>query len=227
VIDQAPLDNPAYTALLGPHARLALRAGNVLRYPADVAPFAGLPGAPGSDDWADLAELTGPGGVAATAGVPADPPDGWRVLTIIDGVQLTGELVAGTQDGEAMSLGADDVPDMLDLVARTKPGPFVQRTIEFGGYLGIRHGGALIAMAGERLRPPGWTEISAVCTDPKFRGQGLAGRLTLAVAAAIRARGDTPFLHVMASNVTAIRLYESLGFRLRRTAPFVVAQAPK
>jgi ribosomal protein S18 acetylase RimI-like enzyme len=213
--------------LLGPHARLALRAGNVLRYPADVAPFAGLPGAPGSDDWADLAELTGPGGVAATAGVPADPPDGWRVLTIIDGVQLTGELVAGTQDGEAMSLGADDVPDMLDLVARTKPGPFVQRTIEFGGYLGIRHGGALIAMAGERLRPPGWTEISAVCTDPKFRGQGLAGRLTLAVAAAIRARGDTPFLHVMASNVTAIRLYESLGFRLHRTAPFVVAQAPK
>jgi predicted GNAT family acetyltransferase len=81
-------------------------------------------------------------------------------------------------------------------------------------------------MAGGRLQPPGWTEISAVCTDPRFRGQGLASRLTLAVAAAIRARGDTPFLHVMAGNATAIRLYESLGFQLRRGACFVVLRAP-
>jgi ribosomal protein S18 acetylase RimI-like enzyme len=226
VINLAPLDNPAYAALLGPHAGLALRSGNALRYPADIAPFAGLPAEPVPDDWANLAELTGPGGVAATAGVPADPPDGWQVLAVIDGVQLTGDLVTGTPDHEAIALGPDDVPDMLDLVARTEPGPFRERTVEFGGYLGIRQSGALIAMAGERLRPPGWTEISAVCTDPQFRGQGLASRLTLAVAAAIRARGDTPFLHVMSSNVIAIRLYESLGFRVRRTAPFVVAQAP-
>jgi ribosomal protein S18 acetylase RimI-like enzyme len=227
VIDQAPLDNPAYTALLGPHARLAQRSGNALRYPPDVAPFAGLPAEPAPDDWAGLADLAGPGGVAATAGVPADPPDGWRVLTIIDSAQLTGELVTGEPDRDAITLGPDDVPDMMNLVARTQPGPFLPRTIEFGGYLGIRQGGTLIAMAGERLRPPGWTEISAVCTDPQFRGQGLASRLTFAVAAAIRARGDAPFLHVMSSNVAAIRLYESLGFRFRRTAPFVVARAPR
>jgi ribosomal protein S18 acetylase RimI-like enzyme len=226
VIDQTQLDNPAYAALLGPHARLAQRSGNVLRYPADVAPFAGLPAEPAPDDWAALAELTGPGGVAATAGVPADPPDAWRVLTVIDAVQLTGDDITGAPDRAVVTLGPGDVPDMLDLVARTQPGTFRQRTIEFGGYLGIRQGGVLIAMAGERLRPPGWTEISAVCTDPQFRGQGLASRLTLAVAATIRSRGDTPFLHVMASNVTAIRLYESLGFRFRRRAPFVVAQAP-
>jgi ribosomal protein S18 acetylase RimI-like enzyme len=227
VIDLTPLANPAYTALLGPHARLAERSGNALRYPADIAPFAGLPADPGPDDWADLGELTGPGGVAATAGVAADPPDRWRVLRIIESVQLTGEGIAGAPDRDAITLGPDDVPDMLDLVARTKPGPFLKRTIEFGGYLGIRRGGALIAMAGERLRPPGWSEISAVCTDPQFRAQGLASRLTLAVAAAIRARGDTPFLHVMADNITAIRLYETLGFRSRRAAPFVVVQAPK
>ena len=226
MIDQTPLDNPAYAALLGPHARLAQRSGNALRYPADVAPFAGLPAEPGLGDWAALAALTGPGGVAATAGVPADPPDGWRVLTIIDGVQLTGDDVAGVPDLEAIALGPADVPDMLDLVARTQPGPFLRRTIEFGGYLGIRQDGALVAMAGERLHPPGWAEISAVCTDPEYRGQGLATRLTLAVTAAIRARGDAPFLHVMATNVTAIRLYKSLGFRFRRTAPFVVARAP-
>jgi ribosomal protein S18 acetylase RimI-like enzyme len=227
VTDQTLLDNPAYAALLGPHEHLAQRCGNALRYSPDVAPFAGLPTEPVPDDWAGLAALTGPGGVAATAGVAAEPPDSWRVLTVIDAVQFTGAGVASAADREAMALGPADVPDMLDLVGRTQPGPFLPRTIEFGGYLGIRHGGALIAMAGERLHPPGWTEISAVCTDPQFRGQGLASRLTLAVAAAILARGDTPFLHVMASNVTAIRLYKALGFRFRRTAPFVVVRAPR
>ena len=224
--DQTALDNPAYHALLGPHARLAQRRGNALRYPADVAPFVGLPAEPGPDDWAALATLTGRSGIAATAGVPADPPDVWRVLTIIDGVQLTGDGVVGASDPEAITLDSADVPEMLDLVARTQPGPFLRRTIEFGGYLGIRRGGTLVAMAGERLRPPGWTEISAVCTDPEFRGLGLAARLTLAVTAAIRARGDAPFLHVMASNGTAIRLHESLGFQFRRGASFVVARAP-
>ena len=81
-------------------------------------------------------------------------------------------------------------------------------------------------MAGERLCPPGWSEISAVCTDPDFRGQGLASRLTLAVADAITARGDMPFLHAAAENVNAIRLYESLGFRLRKPATFVVMRVP-
>jgi predicted GNAT family acetyltransferase len=116
---------------------------------------------------------------------------------------------------------------MLDLVARTRPGPFLPRTIELGGYIGIRRNGALVAMAGERLRPPGWSEISAVCTDADFRGKGLATRLTLAVACAITDRGELPFLHAAADNVSAIRLYQSLGFRLRRTATFVVMRSPR
>ncbi len=222
-----PLDNPALAALLGPQAQLAERLGAVACFASDVSPFVGLPVEPGTRDWADLATLVGPGGVAATAGVPAVPPPDWRVVMNLAGVQLTGEQIAPAPDAEAMSLGAADVPEMLDLAARTRPGPFLPRTIEFGGYLGIRQGGALVAMAGERLRPPGWSEISAVCTDPAFRGKGLATRLTLAVAAAITARGEKPFLHAAADNVTAIRLYESLGFRLRRPATFVVARAPK
>jgi ribosomal protein S18 acetylase RimI-like enzyme len=160
--------------------------------------------------------------VVSTAGVPAEPPAGWDVLLRIDGVQLVADHVAAAPDTEAIPLGPADVPEMLGLVARTQPGPFRARTVEFGGYLGIRRGGALVAMAGERLRPPGWTEISGVCTDAGFRGKGLAARLTLAVAAAIRDRGDTPFLHATADNRNAIRLYETLGFRLRRTAMFVV-----
>lgn len=138
----------------------------------------------------------------------------------IPGVQLVDVSLRAAADPEALVLTADDVPDMLDLVARTRPGPFRPRTVELGTYLGIRRGGALIAMAGERLHPPGWTEISAVCTEPAHRGQGLATRLIRAVAAGIRARGETPFLHTAASNTTAIRLYESIGFHRRRPTVF-------
>ena len=119
-----------------------------------------------------------------------------------------------------------DVPEMLDLAGRTQPGPFLARTVEMGTYLGIRRGGTLVAMAGERLHPPGWTEISAVCTDESWRGLGLASRLVQAVAAGILARGEAPFLHALATNVTAIRLYEELGFRLRRDVVFTVARIP-
>jgi ribosomal protein S18 acetylase RimI-like enzyme len=222
-----PLDNPARAALLNTQMHLAERCGEVLRYPADISPFIALPDDPRLSDWDDLARLVGPGGVAATAGVPAVPPPGWQVLMNLAGVQLTGEHVAAESAADAVPLGPADVPEMADLVARTRPGPFLPRTIELGGYLGIRRNGALVAMAGERLRPPGWSEISAVCTDADFRGEGLATRLTLAVASAITDRGEMPFLHAAADNANAIRLYESLGFRLRRPATFVVMRAPR
>ena len=133
-----------------------------------------------------------------------------------EGVQLVADSLDARPDDEAVTLGPADVPDMLSLAERTKPGPFLPRTIELGTYLGIRRDGELVAMAGERLRPPGWTEVSAVCTDPAWRGHGFASRLTRAVAAGIIARGDTPFLHAIAANVTAIRLYKDLGFTNRR-----------
>ena len=115
---------------------------------------------------------------------------------------------------------------MLDLAKRTKPGPFLARTAELGEFLGIRRGGALVAMAGERLHPPGWTEISGVCTDDGWRGHGFATRLMRVLMAGIRARGETPFLHALASNTGAVRLYESMGFRLRRTITFTAVRVP-
>ncbi|SCE15528.1 FR47-like protein, partial [Streptomyces sp. BpilaLS-43] len=129
-------------------------------------------------------------------------------------------------DAEAVLLGPRDVPDMLELVARTRPGPFLPGTVELGTYLGVRRAGVLVAMAGERLHPPGWTEISGVCTDESVRGQGLATRLIRAVAHGIRERGETPFLHAASSNTGAVRLYESLGFRLRRRTAFLSALVP-
>lgn len=215
-----PLDNPAWASLTGPHAGLAERRGAAARYPVEVSPFAALALEPDAQAWAGLAELVTPGDAVVLTGPQHRPPAGWTVATAIPGVQLDGSAVAGAPDPEAVPLTEADVPEMLDLVRRTRPGPFEKRTIELGTYLGVRRGGALVAMAGERMHPPGWTEISAVCTDPAHRGQGLAARLTLAVAAGIRARGDVPFLHTGAANAPAIRLYLALGFVLRRETAF-------
>jgi ribosomal protein S18 acetylase RimI-like enzyme len=220
------LDDPARASLLGAHARFAESLGAVLRYHPDVTVFVSLPPNPGEQDWEDAAKLLGPGGVLPTAGTEATPPPGWEQVLRIAGVQFTGEHVFGEPDPEAVRLGTDDVPEMLALVEHAKPGPFRPRTVELGTYLGIRREGRLIAMAGERLHPPGWTEISAVCTHADFRGQGLATRLVHAIAHEIHERGETPFLHTGAENRTAIRLYEELGFRLRREVVFGGYQVP-
>ncbi|MEU6172226.1 GNAT family N-acetyltransferase [Streptantibioticus parmotrematis] len=221
-----PLDNPARSALTGPHAHLAERRGRVLRYPADVCPFVALPDDPDAADWADAAALAGAGGAVVLAAVDTPTPPDWPETFAAPCVQLVDERVAAGPDPEAVLLGPVDVPEMLDLVERTRPGPFLPRTAGLGTYLGIRRGGVLVAMAGERMRPPGWTEISAVCTDPAYRGQGLAARLIRAVTAVVRERGDQAFLHAASENTGAIRLYEALGFGLRRTTMFRGAQVP-
>ncbi|WP_442874812.1 GNAT family N-acetyltransferase [Amycolatopsis sp. NBC_00345] len=197
----------------------------------------GLAGGPGSAGEVGLA--SGLGLVTEAGLVASEPGSAAEASVAASGSRVAGGRVGGAvraeaARGEAVSaedfavvrLGEADVPEMLDLVARAQPGPFLPRTVFLGTYLGIRHEGALVAMAGERLHPPGWTEISAVCTDPAFRGRGLAARLVRAVGAGIRARGETPFLHAAASNVNAIRLYESLGFRLRREMIFSALQVP-
>ncbi|MFF5294401.1 GNAT family N-acetyltransferase [Paractinoplanes globisporus] len=218
--DQAVLDNAIWHSLTGTHAHLAEVHGRAARYPDEVAQFYALADPDDPRAWADLATLAGPGAEVAVAGpVPAAHP-GWEPADEIPGVQLVDVALRAEPSASAVRLTASDVPEILDLIERTRPGPFRPRTIELGTYLGIRRDGALAAMAGERLHPPGWTEISAVCTDPAYRGQGLATILVRAVAAGIRSRGETPFLHTAAANAPAIRLYESIGFRLRRTTTF-------
>ncbi len=209
-------------ALRGPHARFAQTRGRVRRYPEDVAPFMALPSLPSAQDWEDAAALVAPGSFVAIRHTGIDLPDGWQTLQAFELVQMVGEQLTGSPYPEAIPLGSADVPEMIDLVVRTEPGPFLPRTIELGDYLGIRRGGALVAMAGERLRLKGWTEISAVCTAPDHRGQGLASRLMGALIAAIQLRSEGVFLHVLATNSGAIRLYEELGFRVRQTATLTV-----
>ncbi len=227
--DEAALDNPAYGSLCGAHAPLAQVRGRARRYLPDVAPFLAMPSPPSAQDWRDAAELVAPGSYVAGRYGGAELPEGWQAVQAFDLVQMIEEQVTGVECAEATPLGAADVPEMLELVARTEPGPFLARTIELGDYLGIRRGGALVAMAGERFRVDGWTEISAVCTEPDHRGQGLASELMGALIAGIKRRSERAFLHVLSTNTGAIGLYEALGFRVRQTATLTVVtrEAPE
>jgi GNAT superfamily N-acetyltransferase len=218
--DSFALDNVVWASLNGPHSGLATALGQAARYPGEVSPFVAL--APNADEgvWGDLTSLFGAGGLVVLVEVELRPPANWEMLNKIDAVQMTSTNFNGGPDSEIVRLSSADVPEMLELVERTKPGPFLSRTIELGNYLGIRREGVLIAMAGERLHPPGWTEISAVCTDAEYRGQGLGSRLMKSVAAGIVARGERPLLHAAATNTNAIRLYENLGFSFRRRISF-------
>jgi GNAT superfamily N-acetyltransferase len=219
---ESTLDNPVLASLTGPHQHFAERHGQAVRYLPDVSPFLAI-ASPSA--WPDAAALAGPGAVVVLAGAGRPPAD-WELLEEIPGVRMVAEEVAAAPAREAVRLTTADVPEMLDLVARTEPGPFRKRTIELGTYLGIRREGRLVAMAGERLRPPGWTEISAVCTDEDYRGQGLATTLVLALVHEIRGRGEQALLHASAANKTAVRLYERMGFRLRARPVFAAVKVP-
>jgi predicted GNAT family acetyltransferase len=228
------LDNPIWHALTGPHATLAERAPRAARYQPDVSVFAALPDDATPEAWDDLRDLVGPGGTAFLATNHLEVPDAWSMQVSIPCRQmwLRGALVPapGAERGKAdvpfLRLDERDVPEMLALVERTRPGPFEKRTIELGTYLGIRDGDDLVAMAGERLHPPGFTEISAVCTDASHRGRGLASRLVRVIVEQIRTRGEQPFLHLTLENEPAYRIYAALGFETRTLADVVALRAP-
>lgn len=218
------LDAPVAAALQGPHAHLARRVGRAASYDRAVATFSSVPLDAGQQDWDDLATLLGPGRFADLFSLPATPPADWEPAFRLDGFQMVGDLAAlasAVQDPRVEELSPEDVPAMRALVEQTRPGPFWDRTVEMGRYVGVRDdAGRLVALAGERLRVPGFTEVSAVCTAPEARGRGLAERLVRDVAARVVERGEQPFLHVAASNTGAIRLYERLGFVVRREVVF-------
>ena len=222
-----PLVNPVWHALGGPQAAAAETKGAARRYRPDISPFTSVPDLAAPEDWDALRALVGPGEVAFMICERVDVSPGWDATFELAGVQMVLDApVTAPDDLDAYELTPDDVPDMLALVERTRPGPFRARTIELGTYLGVRVDGALVAMAGERMRPSGYTEISAVCTDDGFRGRGLASALTRAVAARIVARREVPILHAAAENVTALRLYETLGFRHSRPMQAKALRAP-
>ncbi|MDA0162990.1 GNAT family N-acetyltransferase [Solirubrobacter ginsenosidimutans] len=222
-----PLDNPIYSALATDQAPFALTNGLARRFPLEVSPLAGLrDGSP--EAFADLRELAEPGdrfGLFTIAEL--EVPDDWELV----GERWIDQMVLETpvepvEGPPLVELGEADVPAMLALTAATQPGPFGARTFELGRYLGIRDGERLVAMAGERIRPEGAIEISAVCTDPDYLGRGYAKTLMTTLAAGIFAAGRQPILHVKTEN-GAKHLYEKLGFRVRRPARLTQIRRPR
>lgn len=221
------LDNPIWHALAGPQSGFAEVAGSARRFPLTITSLGGLP-EPNSEAFADLASLQADHEATALF-LPEmiHPPKEWRILAreMLPQLVFAGSALQPASV-ESSALGSDDSAAMQALTRLTKPGPFGPRTHELGGYCGIWRDGRLAAMAGERLRPPGFAEISAVCTHPDFTGQGLAAALVTAVARRILERGETPFLHVRSDNARAIALYQRLGFRERRRLHLLVVQRP-
>jgi predicted GNAT family acetyltransferase len=145
------------------------------------------------------------------------PPPEFKILLAATGEQMIGAPAdtSGNTD-DIVRLRVDDVPAMMELTALTKPGPFALRTHELGTFLGVKIDGRLVAMAGERMKPAEYTEVTAVCVHPDYRGRGYAQLLLGAVARQISARGEIPFLHVFSDNSSAIALYRRQGMEVRR-----------
>ncbi len=212
------LDNPAWWALRGAQSHFGESNDRVARYTPTISPI-GAVQEDTRDAFEGLAALCSSDPVAIISAQPTLPlPARLRTVRHVVLRQMVCEAPVSPIPIDAVRLGHDDVAEVLALVALTEPGPFAPRTVELGTYLGIRRSGRLLAMAGERLKPPGWTEVSGVCTHPDGRGQGYALGLVAAVTNAIIANGEAAFLHVAIgspSEGSATRVYERAGFRTR------------
>ena len=214
------LDNPFWSALDSIHREVALRSGDVARYPAAFAPFLGVASvdtAPG--DAFDL--LVAPGESVYLLGIAPVSPVGWRLQAFRPLAQMVCDAPVPMADGpDIVPLGDAQREDVLALTALVYPHYFRARTMDLGRYFGIYEQGRLAAMIGERLGSAGSREMSAICTHPDFTGRGYARHLTAWLTNATLARGVQPFLHVSHENARAKALYEQLGYRVRRDIEF-------
>jgi ribosomal protein S18 acetylase RimI-like enzyme len=226
--DDDMLDNPVWSALNGDQARLGEGGSLARRFQPEVSPFAAVI-AVEERPLCALRDLIAIGASAMTVTRDAIPEaKGLRVTYLFDVLQMVDlRAAAGEIEAAAFRLTSDDAADMLALAERTKPGPFGPRTCEMGEYIGLRHEGRLVAMAGERMRFGRYVEISAVCVDEALRGRGIASRLMNDLRLKIRQRGSIPFLHVRSEATATIRMYEKLGFTPRAEFNLHELTAPK
>jgi ribosomal protein S18 acetylase RimI-like enzyme len=217
------LNNPIWYALSTDQSYLAESNHLAKRFPRDVAPF-GAMRAQSPKEYEALAQiLSGDTAALFLDSKPVLPAD-WSMRISGDMYQMTFEALPPAKPNQSFrKLTPADVPDMVALTKLTEPGPFLPRTIDLGAYYGIHDSGSLVAMAGERLRLTGFTEVSAVCTHPHFRGRGYGNALMSIVISGIMNRGETPFLHVKTDN-PAIALYKKIGFQIRTQLYLAVIQ---
>lgn len=214
------LDNPFWSALDSIHRGIALRDGDVARYPDDYAPFLGVPSADARVG-AELDRLVAPGGSVYVLGIAPVLPAGWQSHAFRPLAQMVCDAPLAPMEGPAIvPLGDVQRADVLALTERVYPHYFRVRTMDLGRYFGIYEGERLAAMIGERLGSDDSREMSAICTHPDFNGRGYARRLTTWLTNETLARGVQPFLHVSHENPRAKTLYEQLGYRVRRDIGF-------
>jgi predicted GNAT family acetyltransferase len=211
------LDNPIYNAALSANRHLSAGTDSVRYFLRTVAPFAGL------REWEEgsfalLADMLPPKAVVvAITAANITIPCSWKIIRQGILFQMIGEHLSQSVDipDEIRPLRIENIPQMLELTKLTEPGPFGERTIEFGNYNGIFNYGQLVAMAGYRLHAGPYIEVSAVCTHPDHVGKGYGRALTTHQAQQIVQQGNIPFLHVRADNERAIGVYEKAGFVTR------------
>jgi len=220
-----PLDHPIWNALTTRQQTLAEGGALARRYPPAIAPFAAMADMSAQSFAALGALMTGSDVVVLFTPDPVNAPAELKVLLAETGEQMIGTPAESSIGGaEIITLGAEDAAAMVELTKLTNPGPFTLRTQELGTFLGIRIDGQLVAMAGERMKPVNYTEITAVCVHPDHRGRGYAQLLLGAVAKGITARGEIPVLHVFSHNHSAIALYRRQGMEIRRRLHVTVLQ---
>ncbi|MGH8214102.1 MAG: GNAT family N-acetyltransferase [Rhodanobacteraceae bacterium] len=231
-MDVPGLDNLFWSSLRNRHRHLAIGAGNVARYPREVAPFLGI-AADGADVDAELRSLVAPDETVLLLGVAPRRPDDWRFEPLGELAQMVcSEPIDMTAGPEIVPLHDAQRADVLALTALVYPHYFRPRTMELGRYFGMympdESGGVrLAAMIGERLGTETHIEMSAICTHPDFAGRGYASRLIAHLTNDTLERGHTPFLHVSHENPRAKDLYERLGYRVRRDIPFWSLRRPR
>ena len=225
-----PLDNVIWQALTTRQAHFAEAFDGARRFFREVTLLSAFED-PTDNGYGALASLVDAGGTTAMfLDEPYQARPEWDFVTGAPLLQMVCESGTGARPSktvEIVELGLPDSSEMLELTALTKPGPFGPRTHELGDYVGIRDERKLVAMAGERLNVPGYTEVSAVCTHPEHTGKGYAAVLMGEIMRRIGERGETPFLHVRQDNARAVALYERLGFKIRKLTHFAVLRRQK
>jgi GNAT superfamily N-acetyltransferase len=207
------LDDIFWQTLTGPHAQHASGAGGARRYARGFSPILGFADAR-NPDFAALAPYCEAGEHFYCDSWTGAPPAGWQIEAESTMFRMVWNAARPTADlaPDAVRLGPEHAAQALELATLCKPGPFGPRTIELGEYFGYFDGARLVAMAGQRMRVEGFTEISGVCTHPAYQGRGMARKLMAKLVHRQMARNEVPFLHVMRSNEAAHQLYLRMGF---------------
>jgi ribosomal protein S18 acetylase RimI-like enzyme len=215
------LDAPAWHALTSAQQSFATGSEHIKCYRRGILPFAAFE--PGHEqEISSLSNLLEPEGIFYLIGELPPLPRQFTVLKELPCAQmvLQNPVPAIENTATISRLGADNKEAMFNLINKVQPGYYEPDTYQLGNYVGIWQQQQLVAIAGERMRLDGLTEISAICTDPDYTGRKYAQQLIAALCRLNLQQGITPFLHVLETNERAIRLYEYMGFVTRRVISF-------